>query len=482
MDGDSGLEAGLRTSLPAELEARSASALFLHGWALAGERPVRDLQLIVDGEPTPALAHRMPSPRVAAELGRDTPEARHCIFWGVAVLPTREPGSAVSVGLRARTGREWLSASLGEIAVAAGPEPVGLARAPEVAICMATHEPPPQLLAEQLDSLRSQTHGNWICLISDDASSPERFAELERLVGDDDRFVVSRWERRLGAYRNFARALAMVPPEIPYVALCDQDDRWHPDKLATLAAAIGEALLVFSDMRIVDRSGAVTSPTYWTARRPNHERFASLLLGNTVTGAASLFRRELLDDALPLPPPVGNLYHDHWLALVARARGPIAYVPRALYDYVQHPGAVVGHADANLGVVGGGVLSRLRALRGRERGRLRDSWRRIYFGEYMRLRLCARALEARLGRRIGGSERRALRLVESGAWAAPWLALRQVRRLWHDETQGSEAAMLRALAWELAMRARRGRGDPTDDADVPSDEAPGRPLRENPPG
>ena len=64
----------------------------------------------------------------------------------------------------------------------------------------------------------------------------------------------------------------------------------------------------------------------------------------------------------------GNLYHDHWLALVAASTGRIAYVDRPLYDYVQHPEAVIGHAGANVGVVGGGVLQRLAALRGRAPG------------------------------------------------------------------------------------------------------------------
>ncbi len=63
---------------------------------------------------------------------------------------------------------------------------------PRVAICMATYEPPADLLRRQLDSLREQTHGNWICLISDDASSDEAFERIVELTEGDPRFVVSR--------------------------------------------------------------------------------------------------------------------------------------------------------------------------------------------------------------------------------------------------------------------------------------------------
>jgi hypothetical protein len=224
-------------------------------------------------------------------------------------------------------------------------------------------------------------------------------------------------------------------------------------------------------MRLTTADGGVIADTYWTSRAPNHDNFASLLLGNSVTAAASLFRRELLEDALPLPPRAGNLYHDHWLALVAAAGGRIAYVDRPLYDYVQHPGAVIGHAGAHRGVVGGGPGRRLAALRGRARGRLRNEWRRIYFGGYCRVALTAVALEQRLGTTIDDRSRRALRLAlaaDRSAGAAAWLAGRQLRRLRHDDTGGSEAGILRGLAWRRVLSLRRAR-DPLDDADLPPD-------------
>ena len=87
--------------------------------------------------------------------------------------------------------------------------------------------------------------------------------------------------------------------------------------------------------------------TWWSDRRNNHTDLLSLLVANSVTGAASLLRRELLADALPFPPAQFAHFHDHWLALVALSLGEIAYVDRPLYDYVQHGEASLGHAAAN---------------------------------------------------------------------------------------------------------------------------------------
>jgi glycosyltransferase involved in cell wall biosynthesis len=216
-----------------------------------------------------------------------------------------------------------------------------------IAICMATFDPDPKLLAIQLDSLRAQTETDWTCLISDDCSQPQRFAELERLVGDDPRFVISRSRQRLGFYRNFERCLRLLPEQADLVALCDQDDRWYPEKLAVLRQRLGEAKLAYSDQRLVDPQGRVLADTYWTRRRNNHTNLLSLLVANTVTGAASLIRREIVELALPFPDTPGEQYHDHWLALMALANGSIAYVDRPLYDYVQHREAALGHVAAN---------------------------------------------------------------------------------------------------------------------------------------
>src|SRR5262245_11551699 len=191
---------------------------------------------------------------------------------------------------------------------------------------MATYEPPADLLRVQLDSIREQTHGSWVCVISDDGSSDAAFERLMELIGGDRRFVVSRSPERLGFYRNFERALSMTPANADYVTLCDQDDHWHPEKLARLVEGIGSAQLVYSDARIVTPAGELVRSSYWTERRNNYTNFGSLLLANSVTGAASLYRRDLLDDALPLPPLLAKGFHDHWLAVVGLGLGEIAYV------------------------------------------------------------------------------------------------------------------------------------------------------------
>jgi len=319
--------------------------------------------------------------------------------------------------------------------------------APLVAICMATFEPDPRLLERQIGSIREQTHANWVCLVSDDGSSAERLGRLRELTGDDGRFTISVGERRLGFYANFGRALGMVPAEAGFVALADQDDRWYPEKLATLLDGLGTARLVYSDMRIVDERGSVVSETFWRGRRNNYTDLASLLLANTVTGAASLFRRELLDLVLPFPERVGDPFHDQWIAAVALAAGAVAYVDRPLYDYVQHGGAARGHAAAMRPWEAGRLLDR-RDPRGTWQ-RLRSHGDRSYEMNVRRIATSARELEARLDGRIAADKARAVRRLarlDRSPAAVPWLALRSLRRLTgHNETMGIELSLLAAI-------------------------------------
>ena len=357
-----------------------------------------------------------------------------------------------------------------------------------IAVCMATYNPDMDLFRAQVDSLRAQTDENWICSVSDDCSSPARFSEIEAELEADPRFTLSRSEHRLGVYRNFERALGMIPPEASLVALCDQDDRWYPDKLQTLRASLGDAQLVYSDQRLVDAAGTVLADTYWTRRRNYHEDLISLLVANTITGAASMMRREVVERSLPFPEVPAEQYHDHWLGLVAMAMGDVAYVDRPLYDYVQHGGAVLGHAAANAGVASSRAARRRDNLTAAHWRSLLGSARPAYFLVYVRLEVLARVLLARIGPGISRGKRRSLqRFSRPRAWPLriAWFTLRMLRgRLGGNDTLGVDLLLIQGMLWPPALSLRaRGVSRPgkfNHDASMPraAPEPPGSGFRD----
>jgi len=420
------LGAELDESLPETLEVGHGMAVFLKG---SGERL----------PPGPGAVE------LVAGWARRPARRAGTSFWGVAPLAPTGAADEVEIELVARGGAR---APLGRVVVEGVPAEHRRAAsgAGTIAVCMATYDPDLELFSTQLESLRAQTDTDWTCVISDDCSPPERFAAMEAAVEGDQRLTVSRSSRRLGFYRNFERALRLAPPDAPLIALCDQDDSWHPDKLETLREALGDAQLVYSDHRLVSRDGRLLRNTLWHGRRPNHSSLVSLLVANSVTGAATLFKREIVDLAVPFPDPPGWQFHDHWIALVALAHGDLAYVDRPLYDYVQHAGAVFG--DVNAGD-GRPAEDGRRALLARARGGW-SRWRAAYFHGYLPCVVQAETLLLRCPR-MDERKRRALRRFisseRSPLWAA-WLAARPLRALTgRNETLGSELQLALGIAW-----------------------------------
>jgi ABC-type polysaccharide/polyol phosphate transport system ATPase subunit/glycosyltransferase involved in cell wall biosynthesis len=462
------LHATLHLKLPTRLRVGRGTALFLMGSCSAGSEWIQSLNVVANGAEYPVIAHGM-APLQSREPAGDR--------WWAIVPVAAGSETPLRLGLDAELpDGTRASAKLGEIALA-GPaiDAAGAAHGngeaatanggnghrtwrpsggSVIAIAMATYQPPLELFERQIASIREQTHQNWVCVISDDASDEEHLRAMRETLGDDPRFRLHTSEEQRGVYRNFERALELVPAEAEYVALCDQDDRWHPDKLATLREAIGDDdKLAYSDMRIVTPDGSVISDTYWTERRNNHTNFASLLIANTVTGAASMFRREVLEYALPFPEELPEQRHDHWIAIVAMAIGGIAYVSRPLYDYVQHDEAALGHRTANQGAPSS-IAQRVETIR--SRGVL-ARWSLIYLQQYRRLLLAATVLKLRFGDSLAGDRAKAVnRVLRSDSLRGMlWFWARSVRaRFGASETMERDRALVRAIAWLRIARLR----------------------------
>jgi GT2 family glycosyltransferase len=444
---------------------------FLAGRMDLGNTRPSDVELLVDGETSG-------DPVAVVNPGGGRP----AFWWTLLELPGLSAPRRLELALRSRNGGAGEIAELGTIEAAPGTLVVSQATVeerssrglaglgePVVAICMTTYEPRLDLFAIQVESIKAQTHPDWICLISDDGSSPDRLTAMRGVIGDDPRLVLVENQRRLGFYGNYERVLGMVPPEADLIALADQDDRWYPEKLEALIAGLGDRDLVYGDMRIVREDGSLASHTYWSRRRNNYTDLMSLLVGNTVTGAASLFRADLLKRALPFPPRRSDGYHDHWIALVAMTRNGLAYVDRPLQDYVQHTESAQGHEQANAGASylqlrlvavlawqGLGVLIGRRGVKG---------WASRYFGMYVRTVIWARVLQMRSPDTLTPRQARILERVakvDRSPLALLWVLGRSLRPLWgRNEAFGRELLVLSSVLWgralELRSRPRRMR-------------------------
>ncbi|MFN8231937.1 MAG: hypothetical protein U0V56_00135, partial [Actinomycetota bacterium] len=271
--------------------------------------------------------------------------------------------------------------------------------------------------------------------------------------------------------------LSMASERCELIALCDQDDRWYPEKLDVLAAAMNGNQLVYSDQRLTLKDGSVIRDTLWVGRSRNEDSLYSITAANTIVGASSLMRRDLLDRILPFPRSPGWQFHDHWISAVALAAGSVRFIDRPLYDYVQHETAIVGRVSVEESdeYRKPGLL---RSLRHPRRTLLR--WKSIYFRSYIHVALQAEVLLERCSDRMSGRDARALRrltIADRSPLGALELAVRPVRELWgRNETLGTEWHLLKGIAWLWLVRLREvGRRSPTgarQDVAVPEFDIP----------
>ena len=215
-----------------------------------------------------------------------------------------------------------------------------------VALCTFNGE---RFLSEQLASIAAQTRPPDELVVCDDRST-DRTTEIvdafSRTVPFPVRLRVN--DRRLGSTKNFERAIAFCRGE--FIALCDQDDVWHSDKLAQQERVLRstELVAVFSDGEVVGSNLEPLGYTLWSSVRFGRKERRLLLGGraynllvkrDVVCGATLMFDARYRDAMLPIPH---GWYHDAWIAFVAAAMGQIELIDRSLIRYRHHGGNQVG--------------------------------------------------------------------------------------------------------------------------------------------
>ncbi len=210
-----------------------------------------------------------------------------------------------------------------------------------------------RFVEEQIASIQKQTRTDWTLLVRDDGSADNTVAVVDAMAARDSRIVrLSDGRGQLGPAASFGTVLEHAfAAGARYVALADQDDVWHRDKLEreielleTREAVIGPdvPLLVHSDLTVVGEDLMVIHPSFLRFQGLLHVEdvpVRKLLVQNFVTGCTTVLNRALLQWALPFP---AVLMHDWWLALCASALGEILFLPDATLLYRQHAANAVG--------------------------------------------------------------------------------------------------------------------------------------------
>jgi glycosyltransferase involved in cell wall biosynthesis len=230
-----------------------------------------------------------------------------------------------------------------------------------------------RFLAPLLDSLLGQDQGSVEILVRDDGST-DRTLEILRSRGLD-----AEQGEHVGFVRSFGRLLAGADAD--YVAFCDQDDVWLPDKLSRAVARLervsGPALYC-GRLAVVDEA---LQPLGLSAFPRRGLSFANALVESQAPGCTIVLNREARELAGTFPAEVVS--HDWWLYLVLSAFGGIVYDEQPAILFRRHGrqtfGIGVGAIDTWRAKLtrGTSVLPQVRAFARAFGDRLGEEERRI---------------------------------------------------------------------------------------------------------
>jgi len=222
---------------------------------------------------------------------------------------------------------------------------------PAISIALATYQGE-LFLQQQLDSIFCQTLLPYELVIGDDGSTDDTIGIIERFAVKAPFPVhLKRNPHRLGYRENFMQTTQRCTGDL--IAFCDQDDVWHPQKLAHCAVPFidPEVMLVCHDANVVNASGqrieksivvrrnGAWNPSY----RPLHSQYAlTMVFRRSLTDHYDLWLKTIDENT---SDRTQHSAHDPWFYFLAINLGKVINVDEPLVDYIQHESNTVGIPD-----------------------------------------------------------------------------------------------------------------------------------------
>jgi glycosyltransferase involved in cell wall biosynthesis len=207
-----------------------------------------------------------------------------------------------------------------------------------------------ELLTKTLDSILAQTYPVREIVAVDDGSPIDMASALAEQYGDR-----VRWVRQDNAGLNSARNRGVAESRFPWVAICDSDDLWHPEKLerqVTLLSHAPDARFCATDFRMFSDAGDLQNhysfapDGFWDVPRRDfgdagfvvdcklYDRYLDF---QPVHPSTLLIHRDMLERVGPFDESLSRwAAEDFEFHLRCSAYPPFAFVPIPLVRYRRH--------------------------------------------------------------------------------------------------------------------------------------------------
>ncbi len=212
-----------------------------------------------------------------------------------------------------------------------------LESAPLVSIVLTTYNGQ-TFLGQQLDSLFQQTYPEIEIIAVDDGSRDHTVSILQEYAARHPNMKVFVNETNLGFIKNFEKGCRLSSGN--WIALCDQDDYWSPEKIEKMVGQIGDHPMIYHDSRLCgedlqDLGRNISDIVNFSS----FDNCLQLSVFCRMYGHALLITRSLFNKAYPF---LTIIPHDWWLSYMATLHGGIKFLPEPLVLYRQHVANVYG--------------------------------------------------------------------------------------------------------------------------------------------
>lgn len=236
---------------------------------------------------------------------------------------------------------------------------------PKISVAMATCNGS-RYLRQQLDTIAKQTVKPYELVVCDDGSIDETVSIINEFAASVTfrvRVVVN--QKNLGFANNFLKCVGLCCGD--WIAFCDQDDIWVPEKLAVIRDVISKCseklTLIYHRAELVDEELTPLGRRLPVVKRKQVWAVASHHAFWFVGGCVMCFKASLLSDIDSSLRPRDNyrmnegwlsdrypwMPHDKWVCMLANMCGEVASLTDVLSLYRRHPTAATG-AHENTGV------------------------------------------------------------------------------------------------------------------------------------
>lgn len=211
-----------------------------------------------------------------------------------------------------------------------------------------------QYIQEQLDSIKNQTKKLDEVIIIDDCSKDNSYDFIKKYI---EKNQLNHWQliknqSNLGYQKNFKKGLELSNGDI--VFLCDQDDRWHLDKIEIMSKYMldEKILCLASSFNFMDEYGKLftikldknKSNNNLLAQKVNSDltniNFEQLIRSNFSQGCTMAVRKNLIDEYLELESDL--VPHDLAFNMLASLHNGCYYLDLPLIDYRIHNNNTIG--------------------------------------------------------------------------------------------------------------------------------------------